>query len=189
MTPKIETQRRGNYTAHPFVVPEIRNGAIVTEPEFIRLPRPKGRCPVSGLSRTTLAELVDSGAVKAAKLRKKGSLRAITLIHRESLLSYLRSQMRVESKPILTTPANIEGERPGNKEDRREASSGRVRKGKSGSDRERHQKSRRERATQPIQGRQEEESPRRAPTKGTAGSEDRLPVRYSLYGINARGLH
>jgi hypothetical protein len=129
MTPKIETQRRGNDTAHPFVVPEIRNGAIVTEPEFIRLPRPKGRCPVSGLSRTTLAELVDSGAVKAAKLRKKGSLRAITLIHRESLLSYLRSQMRVESKPILTTPANIEGERPGNKEDRREASSGRVRKG------------------------------------------------------------
>ena len=129
MTRKIETQRRGNYTAHPFVVPEIRNGAIVTEPEFIRLPRPKGRCPVSGLSRTTLAELVDSVAVKAAKLRKKGSLRAITLIHRESLLSYLRSQMRVESKPILTTPANIEGERPGNKEDRREASSGRVRKG------------------------------------------------------------
>jgi hypothetical protein len=129
MTRKMEAEREGDYTAHRFTVPKIRNGAIATEPEFIRLPRPKGRCPFSGLSRTTLAELVDNGAVKAAKLRKKGSLRAITLIHRESLLSYLRSQMRVESKPILTTPADIEGERPDNKEDGREAGSGRVRKG------------------------------------------------------------
>ena len=109
MTARIDAERRGDYTAHPFVVPEIRNGAIVTEPEFIRLPRPKGRCPLTGLSRTTLAELVDSGEVGAAKLRKKGSLRAITLIHRESLLSYLRSQMRVEGKPILATPTDIEG--------------------------------------------------------------------------------
>ena len=129
MTARIDAEHRGDYTAHPFVVPEIRNGAIVTEPEFIRLPKPRGRCPLSGLSRTTLAELVESGAVKAAKLRKKGSLRSITLIHRESLLSYLRSQMRVSVKPILATPADIGGESTGNEEDARKAGSGRVRIG------------------------------------------------------------
>jgi hypothetical protein len=34
-------------------------------------------------------ELVEEGAVKAVKLRKRGSLRGITLLVRESLLSYL----------------------------------------------------------------------------------------------------
>jgi hypothetical protein len=101
---------------------------MVAEPEFIRYPKPKDRCPLTGLSRTTLAELVDSGAVKAAKVRKKGSQRSITLVHRESLLDYLRSQMPVESRPMPRTHARMAGEgageRRGTTKDGRKASKG-----------------------------------------------------------------
>src|SRR5262245_29317821 len=119
-----DAERSGGYTAQPFFVPAVRTGATVTEPEFIRYPKPKDRCPLTGLSRTTLAELVDSGTVKAAKIRKKGSQRAITLVHRESLLQYLRSQIPVESRSIPSThPRMAEegGARSGKKKDGRKA--------------------------------------------------------------------
>ena len=58
-------------------------------PEFLRLPRPGERCKLTGLSRTTLCELIDAGHVKAKKLRRRGSLRGITLIPKASLLEYL----------------------------------------------------------------------------------------------------
>ena len=125
-----EAERSGDYTAQPFFAPAVRSSAMVTEPEFIRLPRPKDRCRLTGLSRTTLAELVDRGAVKAAKLRKKGSQRSITLIHRESLLEYLRSKMPVESRPMPCTHAGMAeeggGERPVTTKDGRKASKGRA---------------------------------------------------------------
>jgi len=70
-------------------MPAVFNGTSNTNPEFIRLPKAKSRCPFTGLSRTSLVELVDHGAVKAVKLRKRGSIRGITLLHRESLLGYL----------------------------------------------------------------------------------------------------
>jgi hypothetical protein len=60
-------------------------------PEFIRLPKPGERCRLTGLSRTTLCELIKAGHVKAKKLRQRGSLRGITLIVRDSLIEYLRS--------------------------------------------------------------------------------------------------
>ena len=129
MSLRREAKRSGDYTAQPFFVPAVRTGAMVTEPEFIRYPKPKDRCPLTGLSRTTLAELVDRGAVKAAKLRKKGSQRSITLIHRESLLEYLRSKMPLESRPIPRTHAGMAeegGERPGITKDARKASKGRA---------------------------------------------------------------
>jgi hypothetical protein len=66
-------------------------------PEFLRLPRPGKRCFLTGLSRTTLLELVTEGHVNASYLRKRNALRGIWLIHRESLLAYLRSQ-RVEAR-------------------------------------------------------------------------------------------
>jgi hypothetical protein len=59
--------------------------------EFTRLPRPGQRCKISGLSRTTLCELIDAGHIKAKKLKKRGSLRGITLILTDSLLAYLHA--------------------------------------------------------------------------------------------------
>lgn len=58
-------------------------------PEFIRLPRPGERCKISGLSRTTLCELIAAGHIRVKKLKKRGSLRGITLIVTDSLLDYL----------------------------------------------------------------------------------------------------
>ena len=81
--------RGGKYSTQSPVVPAIDNGTNSINPEFIRLPKAKSRCLLTGLSRTSLVELVDHGAVKAVKLRKRGSLRGITLLHRESLLGYL----------------------------------------------------------------------------------------------------
>jgi len=86
-----DTTERSGLTAQPLKVPAVVNGTI-SQPEFVRLPKSGSRCSLTGLSRTSLVELVDSGAVKATKLRKKGSQRGITLIHRESLLAYLYSQ-------------------------------------------------------------------------------------------------
>ena len=64
---------------------------LANYPEFIRLPRPGQRCPLTGLSRTTLCELIAGGDVRAKKLRKHGSIRGITLVLRDSLLDYLNN--------------------------------------------------------------------------------------------------
>jgi hypothetical protein len=67
--------------------------------EWIRLPKPKERCPFTSLSRTTLSELcrtVDESGnpiIKTARLRKAGATkRDILLINRRSLLDYLESK-------------------------------------------------------------------------------------------------
>ena len=83
----------GNYTAQLPVVPAVEKGTI-TQPEFVRLPKAGSRCPLTGLSRTSLVELVEEGAIKAVKLRKRGSVRGITLLVRESLLGYLHGLAR-----------------------------------------------------------------------------------------------
>ena len=82
-------KREWEQTTQSPVVTAIDNGTNITNPEFIRLPKARYRCPFTGLSRTTLVELVEHGDVKAVKLRKRGSIRGITLLHRESLLGYL----------------------------------------------------------------------------------------------------
>lgn len=62
---------------------------VAYDDEFLRLPKPRQRCPISGLSRSTLVELINAGHIKAKKLRNRGSFRGITLILKDSLLSYL----------------------------------------------------------------------------------------------------
>ena len=64
-------------------------GSSLADAEFIRLPKPRARCPVSGLSRTTLCELLDTGVIKGVTIRKPGALRGIRLIVKQTLLDYL----------------------------------------------------------------------------------------------------
>ena len=92
MSPKTShnAERGGDYTTAP-ITPPVANVAALLHAEFIRLPKPKERCLLTGLSRTSINELIESGQVRATKLRKKGSQRGITLIHRESLLQFLNS--------------------------------------------------------------------------------------------------
>ena len=62
-----------------------------TAAEFCRLPRPRTRCPVTNLSRTTLEELVRAGSIRAKKLRKPGSTRGIVLLETRSLLEFVNN--------------------------------------------------------------------------------------------------
>ena len=88
---KNAKQRGGEqFTAQKIQIPPA-NDAPLLAPEFTRYPRPGTRCPLTGLSRTSLVELVDAGKVRAVRLRKKGAARGVTLINRQSLLEYLHS--------------------------------------------------------------------------------------------------
>lgn len=87
----VKAERGGQeFTAQKIEVPLVGT-APQLPPEFCRLPRPKTRCPITGLSRTSLVELIDAGKVRAVKLRKRGAARGITLINRQSLLDFLHS--------------------------------------------------------------------------------------------------
>lgn len=66
------------------------------KPEWLRLPLPGKRCPVTGLSRSTLCELIIPGPandhrppVKSALIRKRGASRGIRLVSFDSLQAYL----------------------------------------------------------------------------------------------------
>jgi hypothetical protein len=88
---KNAKQRGGEqFAAQKIQIPPVNDAQQLT-PEFCRLPRPKTRCPLTGLSRTSLVELIDAGKVRAVRLRKKGAARGITLINRQSLLDHLHS--------------------------------------------------------------------------------------------------
>ena len=57
--------------------------------EWLRLPLPGARCPLTGLSRTTLIELGDGGKIVMKRIRKPGATRGIVIINKHSLLTYL----------------------------------------------------------------------------------------------------
>ncbi len=58
---------------------------------WMRLPPPRARDPLTGLSRSGLVDVVErsGGAVRMVKLTKPGAARGVVLLHRESLLKYL----------------------------------------------------------------------------------------------------
>jgi hypothetical protein len=57
-------------------------------PEWLRLP---DAIRVSGIGRSTLYQLLSSGAVKSALIRKRGCQRGIRLISADSLRAYIES--------------------------------------------------------------------------------------------------
>jgi hypothetical protein len=57
--------------------------------EWVRLPKPKTRCAYSGLSRTTLVELIERREVRSITLRQPGATRGIRLFHLPSLNAYI----------------------------------------------------------------------------------------------------
>lgn len=68
------------------------------QPGYIRLPKSGGRCPYTGLSRTTLLELSVpcrrngfKPAVESIHLKRRSAQRGIRLINRASLFDYLAS--------------------------------------------------------------------------------------------------
>jgi hypothetical protein len=66
-----------------------------TRCEFVRLPKPSTTCPITGLSRSKMWDLIAQGHVKSVCLRKKGAAKGTRLVHLQSLLDYLHSQLDV----------------------------------------------------------------------------------------------
>jgi hypothetical protein len=69
-------------------------------PQYIRLPKPGEKCPITGLSRAKLNELIlpnernhFNPPVASKSLRKPGSTRGIRLVLLESLLTYLAGKV------------------------------------------------------------------------------------------------
>src|SRR5437762_9396255 len=63
--------------------------STLRDAEWLRLPLPGARCPLTGLSRTTLIELGDRGEIVMKRVRKPGATRGIVIINKQSLLAYL----------------------------------------------------------------------------------------------------
>ena len=96
-------------------VPHLLNvpRAVFDSSVWLRLPRPGSRCLVSGLSRSTLAELVRpcerndyTPPVESRLLKRKGASRGVLLINRASLLAFIEGQ----PSPTRTDAHEIETE-------------------------------------------------------------------------------
>ena len=68
------------------------------EAEFMSLPGPGKRCPMSGLSRSTLYQLAARGKIRMISLRREGNSRGKRLVAVESLKHYLRT-LDVQQNP------------------------------------------------------------------------------------------
>ena len=80
--------------------------ATPSRPEFIRLPK-LGLCPITGLSRSKLYDLISPNEgngfkppVKSLSLRKPGQTKGTRLIVLQSLLDYLRGEVEVFQRLI-----------------------------------------------------------------------------------------
>jgi hypothetical protein len=92
MSQNIRKQSIGHapLTTAPAQIP-IHAPAGSFRPEWCRLPKPGTLCPWTGLSRSKLWEVLQSGKVRNICLRKEGAQRGARLIHLASLLSHLDS--------------------------------------------------------------------------------------------------
>jgi hypothetical protein len=84
------------HTTAPVVAPAHSDG--VMRPEFLRLPPPGMRCPMTGMSRSALNELIlpseKNGfkpAVRSFCLRQKGAAKGIRLLDYASLAAHIRA--------------------------------------------------------------------------------------------------
>ena len=93
-------------TTAPHAAPVVVAATPNCRPEFIRLPK-LGLCPITGLSRSKIYELIlPSEAnnykppVKSVSLRKQGQTKGTRLIVLQSLLDYLRHEVEVFQRSI-----------------------------------------------------------------------------------------
>ena len=64
--------------------------ASLSEAEWGRLPGARGRCPISGLSRSAVLDLGVTVPGLCVRLRKPGAIRGSVLVHLPTLRDYLR---------------------------------------------------------------------------------------------------
>ncbi len=77
---------------------QIQAASGAVKPEFLALPRPGAVCPVCGLGRSYLYQLINEGKIQSVSLRERGKTRGKRLIVADSVLAYLRSQIVTAEK-------------------------------------------------------------------------------------------
>ena len=90
-----ETRGGEQFTAQPLTAPAANGTTPLRDSETFRLPKPSARCPLSGLSRTTILQHGEAGDFKLIRLRKRGSQRGIVLVDTKSFLAWLHGQPAV----------------------------------------------------------------------------------------------
>ena len=105
LTSKNTGGQSGNTTTAPVAAPASAT-STTSEREFLRLPK-SGQCPITGLTRSKLYDLIspseDNGfkpPVKSVSLRKPGQIKGTRLIVLQSLLDYLRREVEVFQRSI-----------------------------------------------------------------------------------------
>ena len=90
--------RHPGHTTAPVAAP-ASVASTTSEREFLRLPK-SGQCPITGLTRTKLYDLISPSEangfkppVKSVSLRKPGQIKGTRLIVRQSLLDYLYGEV------------------------------------------------------------------------------------------------
>ena len=93
-----DTGGQTGHTTAPVAAPASA-ASTPSEREFLRLPK-SGQCPITGLTRTKLYDLIspseDNGfkpPVKSVSLRKPGQIKGTRLIVLQSLLDYLYGEV------------------------------------------------------------------------------------------------
>ena len=93
----------GGLTINPVTIP-AKTVAIAPQPEFIRLPPCGFRCPISGMSRGGLNELIlptprngYKPPVRSFCLRQRGAKTGIRLIDYQSLAAYIRAHVDTQT--------------------------------------------------------------------------------------------
>lgn len=82
-------------------VPANKDGSnkpLIVRPEWLRLPKPGQRCPVSGLCRSYLHTLVRDGKVGTVSIRERGRKTGIRLINYDSLMAFIASQAEAKKE-------------------------------------------------------------------------------------------
>ena len=93
-----DTGGQTGHTTVPVAAPASA-ASTTSEREFLRLPK-SGQCPITGLTRSKLYDLIspneDNGfkpPVKSVSLRKPGQIKGTRLIVLQSLLDYLYGEV------------------------------------------------------------------------------------------------
>jgi len=95
---------REHYTTQPIEQAAAEAGTS-PQSEFLRLPPPGQKCPVTGLTRSFLNSLVlpceQNGfkpAVRSFTLRRQGCARGVRLVDRADLIRYIREHLEPACK-------------------------------------------------------------------------------------------
>jgi len=86
---KTKTAADGSYSGGRASAPATRKSIIPPlGPQWIGIPS-VGHCPITGLSRPHIYNLIAAGLIRSACLRQPGAIRGRRLVYLPSVLAYL----------------------------------------------------------------------------------------------------